>query len=60
MYQEKNLLSDNLLASSMQNGMISPRTRTSVETDRLRYSMATALKLCVVGNRQCLYFRSFI
>ena len=55
MYQEKTLPSAHFLASRVSDGMIRVRTRASFVTDRLRHGKATVVKLCDMGNRQCLH-----
>ena len=46
------------LASRMANGMKHARTRTSALADRLRHGRANVVKLCDMGNRQCLHLSS--
>ena len=50
----------NYLASRLPSGMIRARTRASALADRLRHGRATVVKLCLMGNRQCLHFSSLI
>ena len=42
------------------NIMIRARTRVSSLTDRLRHGRATVVKLCYMGNRQCLHLRCLL
>ena len=50
----------NYLASRLPNGMIRARTQVSALNDRLRHDRPTVVKLCDMGNRQCLHLSCLI
>jgi len=50
----------NYVASRMPNGMVRSRTPASALTDCLIHGRATVVKLCDMGNRQCLHLSILI
>jgi hypothetical protein len=56
--RRKNLHIANPVASRMPRGLIRVPTQASAVTGRLRHDRATVVKLCDMGNRQCLHLSS--
>ena len=50
----------NFEATPMPNEMFRARTRACAATDRLRHGRATVVKLCDMGNSQCLHLNSLL
>ena len=48
------------VASQMPIGKIRGLTQASVVTDCMRHRKATVVKLCDMGNRQCLHLSSLL
>jgi len=55
-----NQQSARLGVSLIANWMIRARTQAPALHDRLRYGRATVVKLCDVGNKQCLHLSSLL